>query len=145
LSHKEEFLDFEKVTQNPHLSIGAAGGYSYVVERHFPLAQLVHTSDMSDLEKADAWVWSRIPAFVWCLSHPEYAIVDYGSLIGKRYFAYPVQANAIDFVSFLNNWLMLKEESGVSQDMYNYWVRGLPPKGTPPRWSILKNVFGVGW
>ena len=142
IKNKTKFLNLDQVAQDPNLVIGAAGGYSYVVQRHFPLAKLVHTPDMSKLEGADAWVWSKTPAFIWCLSHPDYAIVDYGSQIGKRYFAYPVREGSPDFISFLNNWLMLKEESGMSQDMVNYWVQGLPPKGQTPRWSILRNVLG---
>jgi len=142
LKNRNKFTGLDQAAQDPNLVIGAAGGYSYVVQRHFPLAKLVHTSDMSKLEGADAWVWSRTPAFIWCLSHPDYAIVDYGSQIGKRYFAYPVREGSPDFISFMNNWLMLKEESGMSQDMVNYWVQGLPPKGQTPRWSIFRNVLG---
>jgi Na+/H+-dicarboxylate symporter/ABC-type amino acid transport substrate-binding protein len=148
---KALFLNLERATQNPDLVIGATGGYSYVVQRHFPLAKEINTSNMEHLEElfeekhADAWIWSRTPAFIWCLSHPDYAIVDYADLIGKRYFSYPVRKDSPDFVSFLNRWLMLKEESGEKNDMYNYWIRGLPPKQEKPRWSVLRNVLNVNW
>jgi ABC-type amino acid transport substrate-binding protein len=153
IPHKKKalFMNLERATQNPDLVIGATGGYSYVAQRHFPLAKEVRTSNMEHLEalfvekQADAWVWSRTPAFIWCLSHPDFAIVNYADLIGKRYFSYPVRTNSPDFISFLNRWLMLKEESGEKADMYDYWVRGLPPKQEKPRWSILRNVLGVNW
>ncbi len=144
LSKKRLFLNLETASQNPALTIGATGGYSYVLQRHFPQAKPIYSS-MLQLEQqfaetgADGWIWSRIPAFVWCLSHPDYAIVDYGGLIGKRYFAYPVRNDSPDFISFLNNWLLLKEESGFKAEMYNYWIRGVLPKEEAPRWSILQS------
>lgn len=146
LAKKELLLDLQKATLNPNLVIGATGGYSYVLERHFPLATPIY-SQMLDLvgefetHHADAWVWSRIPAFVWCLSHPDYAIIDYGGLIGKRYFAYPVRSDSPDFISFLNSWLSLKEQSKFQSDMYNYWVRGQLPKPSAPRGSVLGSLL----
>ncbi len=144
VKRKSGFVNLQRATQRPGLRIGAVGGYTLIVQRHFPLATYIPSSDIDpDLTsgKVDAWIWSKIPAFIWCLSHPDYVVVDYNGLIGKRYFAYPIRTGATDFASFLNNWMSLKEQSGFKADMTRYWIDGEPPKKKEPRWSILHNVL----
>jgi hypothetical protein len=126
--------------------IGATGAYKDVVKRHFPYATLESGDALStdDLVsgKADAWIWSHVPAFVWCLNHPDYMVVDYEGLIGKRYFAYPVRMGSNDFVSFINNWLTLKEQSKFTDRQYKYWILGEKAETpTSQRWSILREVL----
>ena len=89
----------------------------------------------------DAWLSTRTQAFIWCLSHPDFVVIDYAGQIGKRYFAYALPIGSTDWASFLNSWLTLKEQSGFKQQMYSYWVLGENPKERPPRWSILRNVL----
>jgi hypothetical protein len=71
-------------------------------------------------------------------------VIDYGGLIGKAYFSYPVRDQGFKFISFLNNWLILKELSGFHQEMVDYWLEGTYQKNPEPRWSILRNLLHVG-
>ncbi|HSX26152.1 MAG TPA: cation:dicarboxylase symporter family transporter [Chlamydiales bacterium] len=144
---KAEFEDLNRVMATPGLRLGAIGGYMPVVERHFPLAKLIAGEQGTDIEKeflagkVDGWVWSYTHAFTWSLSHPQFVVADYGGLIGKRYFAYPVRSGALDWASFLNNWMILKEQSGFKAKMQRYWIDGENPMVRPPRWSIIRNVL----
>ena len=83
--------------------------------------------------------------FVWCLSNPRFITIDYGEQLGIGYLGYPIRTDAIDFVSFLDNWLELKEEIGFKEAMVNYWIKGeSDEKKAPSRWSVLRNVFHIG-
>jgi proton glutamate symport protein len=138
---KSKYTHLQKVQAMSHLKIGAIGGNKTVVQRHFPLADLVEASDYAPLLDGTVHVWasSRIQAFVWCLFHPEFIVIDYGGEIGKRYFAYPIASGATDWASFLNNWMTLKTQDGFKEKMYSYWIIGNNPKERPPRWSFIKN------
>lgn len=141
------FSNLNDVIAMPGLKFGAVGGYQQVVERHFPLGRLIAlpqgTEPAVELKSGnvDAWIWSHTPGFIWCLSNPDFVVADYGSLIGKRYFGYPIRSSAVDWASFLNNWLILKEQSGFKSLMTRYWIEGESPKRKQPRWSIIRNVL----
>jgi len=144
IKNRSQYIHLKQIAQDSSLRIGAIGGYIPVVERHFPLAKVVAATGIEEAfqqGKADAYMTSRIPAFVWSLSHPEYVVADYEGLIGKRYFAYPIPIGSIDWGSFLNHWLVLKEQSGFKEKMSRYWIEGENPKQRPPRWSLLHQIL----
>lgn len=144
LSRRKEFSSYAQVANTAGIRIGAVGGYRSVRERHFPLStQVDGISIEAELltGKADAWLWSKTPGFVWCLSHPDYVVADYGDEIGKRYFGYPIREGSLNWASFLNSWLILKDQSGFKERMERYWVRGEDIQEPAPRWSIIRNVL----
>jgi Na+/H+-dicarboxylate symporter len=137
------FLKLGPVFNSHDLRIGGIGGYYQVAEHHFPNAQIVQMEDYEPLltGKIDAMVGTRISDFIWCLSHPEFTVIDYNGLIGKRYFAYPIQTGAIEWAAFLSNWLILKEQAGFKHQMHRYWIEAENPKERAPRWSVIRNVL----
>lgn len=143
IQNQFQYVDLRKITKVPGLKIGAIGGNQSVVQRHFPLATLIESNDYEPLleGKVDAWVSTSTQAFIWCLFHPEFAVIDYSGEIGKRYFAYPIPSGSLDWASFLNNWLTLKAQEGFKEKMYSYWVIGNNPKERPPRWSFIRNYL----
>lgn len=141
-SKRKEFHKLSNVVEDKGLKIAGGGAYANVVERHFPNATVVHNGKEALLNNtAEAVVWSHIPAYVWCLDHPEFAVIDYDFLLGKRYFSYPVKQGAYDWASFINNWLSLKEQTGFHALQYGYWIEGKPIADPSPRWCIIRNVL----
>lgn len=138
---KSSFLTYQGVVNAKGLKIAAIGAYKNVVQRHFPNAELVSLHHLSEFEegKADALVWSKIEGFAWCLEHPGYVIVEYGELLGRKYFAYPIKPGSYNFLYFLNNWLYLKAQQGFKEEMQSYWLHGIPPKNGHKRWSIIRD------
>ena len=146
LSKKNHFLNLSTITAEP-MKLGAIGDAKQFVYRHFPNATVVEFNALTELETPwaiDAWIVTRNNGFIWCLSHPNYVTIDYSGLIGKAYFSYPVKDQGFKFISFLNNWLILKQLSGFEKKMTDYWIEGAPLKKQEPRWSILRNVLHVG-
>jgi hypothetical protein len=85
--------------------------------------------------EADVLLWNRSSAFVWCLSHPEFVTIDYGAELGKSYLTYLVKSGSTPFQTFLNEWLLLKQQSGFHEDMVDYWIDG-EDASQRPRWSL---------
>ncbi len=143
IKKRNYFTHLDRVENAPGLLIGALGIYKEVLARHFPKARL-QPGGMEELVEgqADAWILSQVPALIWCLTHPGFTVVDYNGLLGKRYFAYPVKNHAFEFISFLNNWISLKEQDGFSKEQSNYWILGeAPQKNASKRWSLLKALL----
>ncbi len=142
-SKKKPFLSLKTAQETKGLKIGAGGAQFDIAKQNFPNAEIIdiHSTEGFLKGEFDAIMWSQTTAIIWCLSHPDYVVIDYGDQIGKSYFAYPIRQHAIDFGFFLNNWLSLKEQSGFKKDMKNYWIHGIPPSARKPRWSILRNVL----
>ncbi len=147
VSKKKHFLNLPELVSDQGLNIGVIGGTKYYVYRHFPYAKVTEFNSLNILEENwefDAWVTTRKNGFIWCLSHPNYITIDYGGLIGKAYFSYPVRDQGGKFISFVNNWLILKELSGFRKEMVDYWLEGAYQRKTEPRWSVLRNLLHVG-
>ncbi|HEV7736855.1 MAG TPA: ABC transporter substrate-binding protein, partial [Chlamydiales bacterium] len=126
----KNFLHLNSVIERKGLKIGGARVFLDVMNRHFPLAELViaTVSEQIDLlmqGKIDAIIWERVPAFIWSLRNPDYIVIDYEGLIGKGYLSYAFHANSPKFGAFLNNWLLLKKISGFQEKMHNYWFEGI--------------------
>jgi proton glutamate symport protein len=138
---KQQFLNLDDVVARKGLKIGGIGGYFDTLARHFPLAQHVSLHNFRGLMdgEVDAVLWSYLSAFVWCLSHPQFTIVDYQGRLGKHFSSYAVPETSYEWGHFLQNWMILKDESRFSAMMYDYWILGHLPEAQHPRWSILRN------
>lgn len=142
-SRQEEFLEYSRVAQRKDLRIGAVGAYEEVVVRHFPKATYVSLDDPEQFaeKKCDAMLWGYLSAFVWCLQHPNYTVIDYDFSLGKKLYAYPVRVGADDWLNFMQSWIMLKKQSGFTNEQYLYWIQGLEIEQKPPRWCIIRDVL----
>ncbi|MBU6383924.1 MAG: cation:dicarboxylase symporter family transporter [Verrucomicrobia bacterium] len=140
---RKRFLNLASLQALPGVRIGVGGIQSNIAKELFPVAEVVYANTLEQIEAGglDALLWTKTTALIWCFSHPEYVVIDYGGQIGKSYYSYPFRPHAIDFGFFFNNWLILKSQSGFKKDMENYWIHGISLKPREPRWSILRNVF----
>ncbi len=139
----KEFLHLDEVKQKRGLKIGAVGVYNEIAKKYFPLADVIDIINMDRFLNSglDAMIWSKTTAIIWCTLHPQFVTIDYGSIIGRCFFSYPMHQHATDFAFFLNNWLILKEQSGFYERMKRYWLDGIELKKRAPRWSIWHNVL----
>jgi len=143
----QEFLDLPDVESRKGLRIVAYGMGVNVAKRHFPYATVTELPSFSTLmlpllnKSADAAIWIKIQGFAWCINRPQFVPVDYGGQLGKCYLAYPVSLAATQWISFVNHWLSLKEQSGFKDLMARYWLKGEDLEEQEPRWSIMRNVL----
>lgn len=142
-----EFMDLAAVERNSKLKIATYGALLSTAQHHFPFAKITELQTASTLmrpllsEEVDVALWLRSQGLAWCLSHPDFVPVDYAGLLGKNYLAYAVSLYATQWVSFINHWLTLKEQSGFQAEMRRFWIKGENIQEPTPRWSIIRNIL----
>lgn len=138
-----QFKNLSDIEQNPKIKIGGAGGYREVVLSHFKPQSLVPITNPDALLKGevDANMWSELPAYIWCMAHPGFTTLSYNRQLGLKYFAYPVKSGSADMITFLNEWMGLKDQSGFKKRQQDYWIRGKTTESKEPRWSVIRNVL----
>lgn len=139
----EKFRNLAVIKQNPNLKIGGAGGYRAVVNKHFKTGVLFQMQGFEELlsGKVDALMWSELPAYIWCMAHPDFTTLSYDNQLGLKYFSYPMKSGSSDMITFVNEWMTLKSQSGFKKDQDDYWIHGRTSVAKEPRWSIIRNVL----
>ncbi len=141
-SKKHLFRSIDAIKANPALKIGGMGGYRAIVANYFP-RNVYPVTDYDDLQegKIDAMLGSDLPAYIWCLAHPEYTTTSFNYTLGKTYFAYPCGLQSDQFLHFLNEWLELKKQQGFELKQRQYWFLGKIKLPENERWSVIRNVL----
>jgi proton glutamate symport protein len=135
-------LDLATLEQDSQLKLGSVGAYQEVAATYFPKSIGVRARPEGLVDHtADAVVWGELQAYIWCLANPDYTTLDFHDQLGKKYLAYPVRYSESQFVRFLNEWLVLKQEQGFELAQRRYWFLGKTYTPANSRWSILHNVL----
>jgi hypothetical protein len=58
--------------------------------------------------------------------------------------AYPVAQSDQKWVHFINTWIELKKKDRTIAAFYDHWILGKHAVTKQPRWSVLRNVLGIG-
>ena len=138
----EKHHTLEQIEKDPHFSIGAQGAYLQVAHTHFPNKPLITGSFEQLVEnKFDGYLWADLQSYIWCLANPTYTALSFQGQIGKKYFAYPLKKDDDQFLHFLNEWLVLKQEQGFAHQQRQYWFLGKEYNPESKRWSVLRDLF----
>ena len=117
------------------------------VKSYLPNTGVVLLETYSDFfsdnqKKVDALVISAEAGSAWTILYPAYSVaVPEPHLKAHAAFAMPLGDS--DFGDFINNWLQLKETSGVINNLYEKWVLGKRNEQEKRRWSIGRDLFGL--
>lgn len=117
------------------------------VKRTFPKAELVVVPDYRtppDFTKIHAAIWTLVQAEALAAAHPNLAAVEPSDSGDPYLFAYVMPQCADEFANFVNYWLAIKRADGFEKSQNAYWIQRLPRNDPQPRWSILRDVLGVG-
>jgi ABC-type amino acid transport substrate-binding protein len=117
------------------------------VKRTFPNAELVVVPDYRtppDFTKIDAAIWTLVQAEALAAAHPDLAAVEPSDSGDPYLFAYLMPQGSEEFANFVNYWLAIKRADGFEKSQNAYWIQRLPRHDPEPRWSILRDVLGVG-
>ena len=63
---------------------------------------------------------------------------------GQFLFAYLLPPESHDLREFLDYWMQLQRANGLHDRLVHKWIDGKPEPLTVPRWSVLRNVAGLG-
>ena len=134
--------------ENVKLGMLNNGYYTERVEEHLPNAQLLPVENIRSFLKnkhseLDALVFSTEVGSAWSMLYPEFSAVTPKGFTLKVPVGFALPKGDIEYVQFINTWLKLKKDNGFQEQVYNYWILGKNPKAKKPRWSVLKDVWGI--
>jgi hypothetical protein len=92
----------------------------------------------------DALVFSAESGSAWSLLYPAYTVVIPQPDILAVPLAYAMARGDQELVSFVNTWIELKKKDKTIAALYDHWILGKNAVLKQPRWSVLRNVLGIG-
>ena len=146
---RDDFSELYEMQAMKNLTLGVNKDeyYRRIAEKTFPNAKTVPIDDIRLFLKGkhpevDAVLYSTEVASAWSMLYPEYSAVIPKGLSFKAPIGFIVPKGQVDYVEFLNTWLVLKDENGFHEKVYDYWILGHNPRAKKPRWSVMRNVLG---
>ena len=143
------FTSRTKILERKGLKIGVFDDPVLVprVKRTFPNAEIVIVPDyrqVPDFSKIDAAIWTLVQAEALAAARPGLIAVAPSDVGNPYLLAYLMPPSGEEFENFVSYWLNLKRTDGFEARQRAYWVERIPRADPTPRWSILRNVLGVG-
>jgi len=143
------FTSRAKILERKGLKIGVFDDPVLIprLKRTFPNAEIVVVPDywqLPDFSKIYAAIWTLVQAESLAAAHPGLIAVAPSDVGNPYLLAYLMPPGAEEFENFVSYWLNLKRTDGFEARQRAYWIERLPREDPAPRWSILRNVFGVG-
>jgi ABC-type amino acid transport substrate-binding protein len=147
-ANRDSFATLESILKMPNLTL-ALPGTDYYRE---PIRTLLGNPEIVNIDSprdffrgnspdADAMVYPVEVASAWTLLYPSYSVVVPKGITFRIPAGLALPLNEAGLIQFMNTWLVLKEGNGFREDLYNYWILGVNPKGVKPRWSVMKDVL----
>jgi len=119
--------------------------YARLLRAVAPNFTIVELDDPMDFFKkpgvADALYTSAEEGSAYTLMYPRHKVVVPEAQSQQVFLAYPVPRGQPGWTGFLNNWLTIEKDSGLSQAEYDYWVTGKTAVEKKPRWSVIRDVL----
>lgn len=144
-----DFRSRAEINARPGVRIGVFDDPVLIprVKRTFPNAEIVVVPDYRtppDFTKIDAAIWTLVQAEALAAAHPNLAAVEPEDSGDPYLFAYLMPPGSEEFSNFVNYWLALKRADEFEKKQNAYWIQREPRRDHAPRWSILRDVLGIG-
>ncbi len=144
---REDFNSQAKVLQKDSLKLGMIKIPYYMdkIKNLYPHASFVEMDSPKEFLEGktdlDAFVVTAEAGSAWTLLYPNYSVaIPYPSLISAP-ISIAISKNNINFVSYLNTWLDLKQYDGTFTSLTDYWIYGKRDRSGSSRWCILDDVL----
>jgi ABC-type amino acid transport substrate-binding protein len=135
--------------QAPRIGVLNVPYYMNKVHQYLPQATLVVLNSPREFfesrgEQLDALVFSAESGSAWSLRYPAYTVAIPQPDVLAVPLAYPMAQGDQDLANFMNTWIELKKKDGTITALYDHWILGKHAVAKQPRWSVLRNVLGIG-
>lgn len=148
---KTEFQKISTIAAMPKPRIAVTPANSpeelVLLKHRIPNVELVELASIRDFflkkESADALLTNDKIGKAWALLYPEFGVAVPEPLLFVYDLAYPIPVTSGDqfFLEYVNHWLTIQKTSGVSAELFSYWILGQTPQRFKPRWSVVRNVL----
>ena len=135
--------------QAPRIGVLNIPYYMNKVHQYLPQATLAVLNSPREFFESrgaqlDALVFSAESGSAWSLRYPAYTVAIPQPDVLAVPLAYPMARGDQDLANFMNAWIELKKKDGTITALYDHWILGKHAVPKPPRWSVLRNVLGIG-
>ena len=145
---RNQFKSWRLIDKEPIIRLGVVGDRrARNVKRYLPNSEIVLLETYSDFFKdnpkdVDVLVISAEAGSAWTILYPAYSVVVPEPHL-KSNAALAIPLGDSDFGDFVNNWLQMKQTSGIIDKLYNKWILGTKVEQKKGRWSIGRDVLGL--
>jgi ABC-type amino acid transport substrate-binding protein len=145
---RKEFKSWRLIDKEHIIRLGVVGERrAKGVKRYLPNSEIVLLETYSEFFKdnpkdVDALVISAEAGSAWTILYPAYSVVVPEPHL-KSHAALAIPLGDSDFGGFVNNWLQMKQTSGIIDKLYNKWILGTKVEQKKGRWSIGRDLFGL--
>ncbi len=108
---------------------------------NYTIVELDDPLDFFKSDVADVLFTSAEEGSAYTLTYPRYEMISPELPYPQLYLAYPVRKRELEWIGYLNNWLILEKDAGLHEAEYDYWVTGKTAVEKKPRWSVVRNVL----
>jgi Na+/H+-dicarboxylate symporter/ABC-type amino acid transport substrate-binding protein len=148
-SFRDRFSQWQNLQSLPNLKLGMpidSKYYEAKIKGLLPNAEIVPVSSYDDLLESedtgvDAIIAAGETAAAWTLLYPDFTIAIPNPIVSAP-VAYGLPLGEQELLNVVNAWLLLKQQDGTVQSLFDYWIQGKTGAVEPPRWSIVRNVLG---
>jgi Na+/H+-dicarboxylate symporter/ABC-type amino acid transport substrate-binding protein len=135
--------------QTPRIGVLNIPYYIDKVRRYLPQATLVVLNSAREFfesrgEELDAFLFSAESGSAWSLLYPAYTVAIPQPDVLAVPLAYAMARGDQEWVNFINTWIELKKKDRTIATLYDHWILGKHAVPKQPRWSLLRNVLGIG-
>ena len=144
----DDYRTLERLTslRGRRLAVERGSYYADLLRAGNPNFTIVEVDDALDFFTqpglADALFTSAEEGSAYTLMYPHFDAVVPEFSQTPLFLAYPVRKHELEWLAFVNNWLIVEQSSGLQRDEYDYWITGKTAVEKQPRWSIIRNVLG---
>jgi ABC-type amino acid transport substrate-binding protein len=144
---RNEFKSWRAIDKKLNARVGVVGeSRAKNVKRYFPNTEVVLLKTYSDFftdnpKGVDALVISAEAGSAWTILYPAYSVVvPEPHLKANAAFAIPLVT--LDFEDFINDWLQMRQTSGIINNLYKKWILGVTTEQITGRWSVGRDLLG---
>ena len=148
---KKEFNSLDSIGKidKLRLAIITGSGLDDEAKMYFPQAKVISIASPREFFKqgsskklADALLFSAESGSAWSMIYPSYQVATPFPRSLRLPIVMPYSGPDAELDEYLDNWVMLKQNDGTINKIYDYWILGQGTEPKEPRWSVIKDVLG---
>ncbi|MCJ8319872.1 MAG: cation:dicarboxylase symporter family transporter [Colwellia sp.] len=132
---RAEFTHWEGILKRDDLIIGIPEIFFYkdAINRFFTHGKAWEITTprlffKEEFQHIDGMLFGAATASAWTLLYPNYTVVVPKPIRAPISMAFPINKNDSAFELFMRNWISMKQQSTMLDQLFDYWIAGKTPK-----------------
>lgn len=140
--------DFEKASKMDTIRVAYINRYEFIklTQSFLPKTGAVKINSVqeyinADTTLADGMITSAESGAYHSLLNPEFSVVNPFPEPITIPVVYPVGFESEEFVSYINNWIIVITKQGKLDKLYDHWILGKQVTQPKKNWSVIRDVL----